>query len=72
MKHSIPEGNLRMSFFTPEYISLYIKIGLAAIAVLAVILIIVLIRHRYNRDLYVKVERSGRASREIKRVRKLK
>jgi len=61
-----------MTFLSPEYISLYIKIGLAAIVVLIVILIIVLIRHRYNRDPYVKVERSSRASSEIKRVRKLK
>jgi len=56
----------------PESLSFYIKIGAAAIAALACILLIVLIRHRYKHNPYVRDVRYGRMTREIRRVRRIK
>jgi len=58
--------------FKPEGFSFYIKVGIAVIIALAILLLIALIRHRYTRDPYVRSVRYGRATREIKRVRRLK
>jgi len=56
----------------PESLSFYIKIGAAMVAVLACVLVIVLIRHRYKQNPYVRDVRYGRMSREIRRVRRIK
>jgi|GEM_PF-7062987 len=58
--------------FREEGFSFYLRIGAAVIIVLVIVLLIVLIRHRYTRDPYVRSVRSGRATHEVKRVRKLK
>ena len=58
--------------FQAEGFSFYLKAGAVIIVLLVIILLIVLIRHRYTRDPYVRSVRSGRASKEIRRVRKLK
>ena len=61
-----------LSDFKPEGFSFYVKLGAAIIILLVIILLIVLIRHRYRRDPYVRSVRYGRATREIKRIRKLR
>ena len=55
-----------------EGFAFYLKIGAAVIVLLVITLLIVLIVHRYRRDPYVRSVRYGRATREIKRIRRLR
>ena len=58
--------------FRPEGISFYLQVGAAIVILLVAVLLIVLIRHRYTHDPYVRKVRYGRTTREIKRVRRLR